>query len=142
MSLFAFFPGGARKKNYIIRRASVSKGIYKQATMRTVAFAAVIASAAAFSPMMSLGRQEVVRSAAAASVAAPLLRANPAAAKMDKSNKAPEIVIMDHRGCSRTAGGEYTGGKSGDMNDEMCVKVSMTTVAGGSLNALSVLKHK
>ena len=120
----------------------MSKGIYKQATMRTVAFAAVIASAAAFSPMMSLGRQEVVRSAAAASVAAPLLRANPAAAKMDKSNKAPEIVIMDHRGCSRTAGGEYTGGKSGDMNDEMCVKVSMTTVAGGSLNALSVLKHK
>ena len=120
----------------------MSKGIYKQATMRTVAFAAVIASAAAFSPMMSLGRQEVVRSAAAASVAAPLLRANPAAAKMDKSNKAPEIVIMDHRGCSRKAGGEYTGGKAGDMNDEMCVKVSMTKVEGGSLNALSVLKHK
>merc|ERR1712216_90378 len=65
---------------------------------------------------------EVVRSAAAAAVAAPLLRSNPAAAKMDKSNKAPEIVIMDHRGCSRKAGGEYTGGKSGDMNDEMCVK--------------------
>ena len=107
--------------------------------MRTVAVAALIASASAFSPMMSVGRQEVVRSAAAA-VAAPLLRSNPAAAKMDKSNKAPEIVIMDHRGCSRKAGGEYTGAKAGDMNDEMCVKVSMSKVEGGSLNALSLLK--
>ncbi|MGB1594700.1 MAG: hypothetical protein ACPIOQ_18225 [Promethearchaeia archaeon] len=110
------------------------------ANMRTVAVAALIASASAFSPMMSVGRQEVVRSAAAAAVAAPLLRSNPAAAKMDKSNKAPEIVIMDHRGCSRKAGGEYTGAKAGDMNDEMCVKVSMSKVEGGSLNALSLLK--
>merc|ERR1719158_1298202 len=92
--------------------------------------------------MMSVGRQEVVRSAAAAAVAAPLLRSNPAAAKMDKSNKAPEIVIMDPRGCSRKAGGEYTGAKAGDMNDEMCVKVSMSKVEGGSLNALSSSRSK
>ena len=79
---------------------------------------------------------------AAAAVAAPLLRSNPAAAKMDKSNKAPEIVIMDHRGCSRKAGGEYTGAKANAMEDEQCVKVSMTKVQGGSLNALTTLKHK
>lgn len=102
--------------------------------MRTVAFAALVASAAAFSPMMSMetGRRQVVQAAGAAAVAAPLLRANPAAAKMDKSNKAPDIVIMDHRGCSRKAGGEYNGAKSGDMNDEMCVKVSMVKVDGGA----------
>ena len=92
--------------------------------MRTVAFAALVASAAAFAPALS-----GVRTGATSLNMA-----------MDKSNKAPEIVIMDHRGCSRKAGGEYTGGKSGDMNDEMCVKVSMSKVEGGSLNALSLLK--
>ena len=92
--------------------------------MRTVAFAALVASAAAFAPALS-----GVRTGATSLNMA-----------MDKSNRAPEIVIMDHRGCSRKAGGEYTGGKSGDMNDEMCVKVSMSKVEGGSLNALSLLK--
>jgi hypothetical protein len=113
--------------------------------MRTVAFAALVASAAAFSPMMSMetGRRQVVQAAGAAAVAAPLLRANPAAAKMDKSNKAPEILIMDHRGCSR-GGKEYTGAKSSDMNDEMCVKVSMVAVTGPAvgLGSLNTLKHK
>ena len=108
---------------------------------RTVALA-LVGSAAAFSPMMSMetGRRQVVQAGAAAAVAAPLLRGSPAEAKMDKSGKAPTILIMDHRGCSRKAGGEYTGAKAGDMNDEMCVKVSMSKVEGGSLNALSLLK--
>ena len=38
--------------------------------------------------------------------------------------KAPIITIFDHRGCQR--GGEnkeYTGAKSGDQDDEMCVKL-------------------
>jgi len=97
--------------------------------MRTVAFAAVIASAAAFSPALSGVRART--GATSLNMA------------MDKSNKAPEIVIMDHRGCSRKAGGEYTGGKSGDMNDEMCVKVSMVKVDGGAgVAPLNVLKHK
>ena len=95
-----------------------------QFSMRTVAFAALVASAAAFAPALS-----GVRTGATSLNMA-----------MDKSNKAPEIVIMDHRGCSRKAGGEYTGAKAGDMNDEMCVKVSMSKVEGGSLNALSLLK--
>ena len=51
---------------------------------------------------------------------------------------------MDHRGCSRKAGGEYTGAKAGDMNDEMCVKVSMVAVTGPAvgLGSLNTLKHK
>ena len=48
---------------------------------RTVALA-LVGSAAAFSPMMSMdmGRRQVVQAGAAAAVAAPLLRANPASA--------------------------------------------------------------
>ena len=97
-----------------------------QFSMRTVAFAALVASAAAFAPALS-----GVRTGATSLNMA-----------MDKSNRAPEIVIMDHRGCSRKAGGEYTGAKANAMEDEQCVKVSMTKVQGGSLNALTTLKHK
>ena len=52
---------------------------------RSVALA-LVGSAAAFSPMMSMetGRRQVVQAGAAAAVAAPLLKANPAAAKMDQ----------------------------------------------------------
>ena len=110
---------------------------------RTTVVLALAGSAAAFSPMMSMetGRRQVVQAAGAAAVAAPLLRANPAAAKMDKSNTAPDILIMDHRGCSRKAGGEYNGAKAGDMNDEMCVKVSMKKITGGEgVAPLNLLK--
>merc|ERR1719199_51851 len=78
---------------------------------------------------METGRREVVQASAAAAVAAPLLGATPAEAKMDKSGRAPVITIFDHRGCNR--GGaygdsksskqldrEYTGARSGDANDE------------------------
>ena len=95
--------------------------------MRTVVFAAVIASAAAFAPALS-----GLRTGATSLNMA-----------MDKSNRAPDIVIMDHRGCSRKAGGEYTGAKSGDMNDEQCVKVSMKKITGGEGAApLNNLKKK
>lgn len=36
-----------------------------------------------------------------------------------------QITIFDHRGCAR-APREYKGDKSGDFNDEMCVKVAQT----------------
>ena len=104
--------------------------------MRTVAFAALVASAAAFSPMMSMetGRRQIVQAGAAAAVAAPLLRATPASAGkkglydanagMDKSGRAPLIVVFDHRGCNRGgANAEYQGKQAGDQDDEMCVKV-------------------
>ena len=110
--------------------------------MRTVAFAALVASAAAFSPMMSMetGRRQVVQAGAAAAVAAPLLRGTPAEAKMDKSGRAPVITIFDHRGCNR--GGpnkEYTGAKSNDKDDEMCVKVQSNKIAASEARAAAQL---
>lgn len=36
-----------------------------------------------------------------------------------------QITIFDHRGCGRQPR-EYKGEKSGDNNDEMCVKVAQT----------------
>ena len=110
--------------------------------MRTVAFAALVASAAAFSPMMSMetGRRQVVQAGAAAAVAAPLLRSAPAEAKMDKSGRAPVITIFDHRGCNR--GGpnkEYTGAKANGKDDEMCVKVQSSKIAASEARAAAQL---
>ena len=110
--------------------------------MRTVAFAALVASAAAFSPMMSMetGRRQVVQAGAAAAVAAPLLRGTPAEAKMDKSGRAPVITIFDHRGCNRGgANKEYTGAKSNDKDDEMCVKVQSNKIAASEARAAAQL---
>ena len=99
---------------------------------------ALVGSAAAFSPMMSMdmGRRQVVQAGAAAAVAAPLLRANPASAGMDKSAKAPAITIMDHRGCTAHSNKEYTGPAANDIEDEMCVvvrnpKVTVSEVEAG-----------
>ena len=108
---------------------------------KTVALA-LVGSAAAFSPMMSMetGRRQVVQAGAAAAVAAPLLRANPAAAGMDKSGRAPVITIFDHRGCNR--GGpnkEYTGAKAGGKDDEMCVKVQSVKIAASEARAAAQL---
>jgi len=91
---------------------------------------ALVGSAAAFSPMMSMdmGRRQVVQTAGAAAVAAPLLRANPASAGMDKSAKAPAITILDHRGCTAHDNKEYRGEKSNDQDDEMCVVVRSNKV--------------
>lgn len=104
---------------------------------------------------METGRRQVVQTAAAAAVAAPLLRANPAAARSsaeflkEAKGKAPVITIFDHRGCNR--GGpnkEYTGGKSGDQDDEMMVKVQSRFVflnekaAASFLNEAISLKGK
>ena len=99
---------------------------------RCAAALALAGSAAAFSPMMSMetGRRQVLQGGAAAVVAAPLLRANPAAAGVGIAglqgapNKAPVITIFDHRGCNR--GGpnkEYSGEPANSQDDEMCVKV-------------------
>jgi len=46
---------------------------------------------------------------------------------LSKKSLAPLIQIFDHRGCSRPKT-EYTGKASGDLNDEMCVKVQMINV--------------
>ena len=97
---------------------------------KALASLAIIGSAAAYVPMMSMdmGRREVVQAGAAAAAVTPFLQASPAAASMDKSAKAPVITVFDHRGCSR-APKEYTGSKAGDQDDEMCVKVAMGKIA-------------
>jgi hypothetical protein len=110
--------------------------------MRTIALAALVASAAAFSPMMSMetGRRQVVQAGAAAAVAAPLLRANPAEAQYDKSGRAPVILVMDHRGCNRGGpNAEYRGTRSGDSDDEMCVKVSSERIPASEERAAAQL---
>ena len=111
---------------------------------RATALLAVVGSAAAFSPMMSMdmGRREIVQAGAAAAVAAPLLRPAEAEAKADlglssgnaalsrgiQKGYAPIITIMDHRGCQAHANKEYRGPKSGDEDDEMLVKVKMDRI--------------
>lgn len=104
--------------------------------LRTAAVLALAGSAAAFSPMImaseATGRRQVVQAGAAVAVVAPLLRSEPAHAdgarmgsKDGNAAQAPLITIFDHRGCQR--GGEnkeYKGAKSGDQDDEMCVKAS------------------
>jgi hypothetical protein len=111
---------------------------------RTTAVLALAGAASAFSPMMSMetGRRQVVQAGAAAAVAAPLLKANPAAAKYDQSGRAPVIVIFDHRGCNRGGpNAEYTGPQSGDQDDEMCVKVSNPIIPTRSNQAFSQLRE-
>eukprot|EP00286_Rhodomonas_abbreviata_P014323 CAMPEP_0181322518 /NCGR_PEP_ID=MMETSP1101-20121128/19270_1 /TAXON_ID=46948 /ORGANISM="Rhodomonas abbreviata, Strain Caron Lab Isolate" /LENGTH=128 /DNA_ID=CAMNT_0023430435 /DNA_START=17 /DNA_END=403 /DNA_ORIENTATION=+ len=96
---------------------------------KAIASLALIGSAAAYAPMMSLsaGRREVVQAGAAAAAVTPFLAGAPAGASMDKSAKAPAITVFDHRGCSR-APKEYQGTKANSQDDEMCVKVSMIKV--------------
>ena len=94
---------------------------------KIVAFAAIVASAAAFAPSTSF--QPRLRSGASS-----------VSMKMDKSGKAPVITIFDHRGCQR--GGpdtEYKGAKANSKDDEMCVKVQLAKVSGP--NADTVLQE-
>ena len=109
---------------------------------RVVAVVALAGSAAAFSPMMAMetGRRQVVQAGAAAAVAAPLLRANPAAAQYDRSGRAPVITIFDHRGCQR--GGpnkEYSGEKANSADDEMLVKVQSVVIRADASRAAKQL---
>merc|ERR1712127_906347 len=83
-------------------------------TMRTVAFAALVASAAAFAPALS-----GVRTGATSLNMA-----------MDKSGRAPVITVFDHRGCTAHKNTDYTGPKANGMEDEQCVKVQSVKIAG------------
>ena len=80
---------------------------------KIVAFSALVASAAAFTPALS-----GVRTGATSLTMA-----------MDKSARAPVITIFDHRGCSRHQNKEYKGTLTGGQDDEMCVKVQTAKIA-------------
>ena len=99
--------------------------------MRTVAFAALVASAAAFAPALS-----GVRTGATSLNMA-----------MDKSGRAPVVTVFDHRGCTAHKNSEYTGPKSNSMEDEQCVKVQSVKIAGPDADtvlrdSLATLKKK
>jgi len=82
--------------------------------MRTFAFAALVASAAAFAPALS-----GVRTGATSLNMA-----------LDKSGRAPVITVFDHRGCTAHKNAEYKGPKANGMEDEQCVKVQSVKITG------------
>jgi len=116
----------------------VTAFIQNMLSRSTIALA-ITGSAAAFAPIMSMdmGRREIVKIAGAGAVAAPLLRGSEASASTSSGyinrskfpGKAPVITVFDHRGCTAHTNKEYTGGKSGDQDDEMCVKVEQKKLA-------------
>lgn len=85
-------------------------------------------------------REALAAGAAAAGVAAALpLRAE--AKSVWPSNKAPIITMFDGRGCSEHKNREYTGAKTGTMDDEMCIKVQFERLPADETYAFGVLKE-
>nr|AGR45598.1 phycoerythrin alpha subunit L1 [Chroomonas sp. M1627] len=105
---------------------------------KTVCFAALVASAAAYAPTMSLSanRRQVIAGAGAAVVAAPL--ASNAAIKKDQ--KAPIITIFDNRGCE-VKKNNYSGAKANGMEDDQCVKLTMETITVSETTAAKKLQE-
>jgi len=104
--------------------------------MYTTKFVALafVGTAAAFNPMMqmSTGRRAAIQGAAAAGIAAPLLRPEGAEAKGFPGNmvgnpSAPVITLLDHRGCNRVSN-EYKGPRANAQEDEQVVYLKMKDV--------------
>nr|U5TBU0.1 RecName: Full=Phycocyanin PC645 alpha-3 subunit [Chroomonas sp. CCMP270]AGY96988.1 phycocyanin645 alpha subunit [Chroomonas sp. CCMP270] len=101
---------------------------------KTAVALALVASAVALRPTMSLSanRREVVAGAGAAAVVAPMLRPAEANAVYTRgtSLSAPVITIFDARGCTDHANKEYKGDWSGRAeDDECCVKIQMQKIS-------------
>jgi len=97
-----------------------------------------------------------VQAGAAAAVAAPLLKANPAAASNFRPGfpgNAPVITIFDHRGCKSHSNDEYKGQKAKqgkddkgvaivyNGEDEMLVKLKTQRIAPNDNFAAAVLRE-
>ena len=116
--------------------------------LRSAAAIAVLASAAdayVQAPMglrMSLAptRREAMQAGAAAAAVVPFLQNAPASATVDKSARAPVLTIFDHRGCGR-ATKEYTGAKSNDINDQMCIKAQSVKITVSEQTAAKLLQE-
>jgi hypothetical protein len=95
---------------------------------KAIAFTAIVASATAFAPGASFQ---------------PRLRSGVSAVSMVVgSSRAPVITLFDHRGCVRgKKDTEYTGKKSGDSNDEMCVKIDFAKININGAAATQVLSE-
>ena len=85
---------------------------------------------------VSANRRQALAGAAGVAIAAPL--ASNAAIRKDQ--KAPVVEIFDSRGCE-VKKNNYTGPKSGDMNDDQCVKVSMQTISVSDTTAAKALQQ-
>ncbi|EKX32491.1 phycoerythrin alpha subunit 2 [Guillardia theta CCMP2712] len=138
--------------------------------LRTAVVGATIAVASAFAPAPALRspaggvsmqmerREAMTAGAAAAAVFGGAAAANAIPLGTQIAGKgqvlmranfyAPEVTIFDHRGCNR-APKEYKGGKTGDQDDEMLVRVKSVKVfcpeaeaAKVLASTLSVLKKK
>ncbi|EKX47755.1 phycoerythrin alpha subunit 8 [Guillardia theta CCMP2712] len=109
---------------------------------RAVLATAMLGSAAAFSPSMSMdmGRREVVQTGAAAAAVAPFLKAKPAGAYYPKDSLAPVITTFDHQFCDR-APKEYVGPASGDEDDNRCVKVALSKITVSETEAAAALQE-
>nr|AGR45595.1 phycoerythrin alpha subunit L3 [Chroomonas sp. M1627] len=107
---------------------------------KTVCCLAVIGSASAFAPTMSVSanRREVIAGAGAAAVIAPVA----ANAKIEKGYniKAPFITLFDNRGCE-VKKDNYSGAKAGDMEDEQCIKLVMDSVVVSEATAAKKLQE-
>jgi len=105
---------------------------------------ALIGHAAAFGSLSmavgGMGRREIINSGLAAASAAPILANFGAEAALDKNSKAPIITVFDHRGCTR-APKEYTGPKSNNQNDEMCIKVESRKIDVSESSASKALEQ-
>mmetsp|Transcript_19804 Transcript_19804/g.14235 ORF Transcript_19804/g.14235 Transcript_19804/m.14235 type:complete len:145 (-) Transcript_19804:56-490(-) len=132
---------------------------------KVAAAACLVASASAFAPAsvpalrstgassmsMQMERRDAVTIGAAAAAVVPFLGAQEAEALpqgatalpktkvfMRANFYAPEVTVFDHRGCSRLPA-EYKGGKTGDQDDEMLVKVASKKVFFPEAEAAKVL---
>ena len=110
----------------ILGREKRTSDCYLSRTMaaKIIAFSAFVASAAAFAPALA----GVRTGATSLSMA------------MDKTARAPVITVFDHRGCTAHKNAEYTGRRTGDQDDAMCVKVQSSKIAVDSNVAADVLK--
>ena len=116
--------------------------------IRAAAAIALVASAAEAYVQAPLGlrmsaapsRREVVQAGATAAAIAPFVQTGAASASMDKSGRAPVLTIFDHRGCGRPTK-EYTGAKSNDKNDQMCIKAQSVKISVSEQTAAKLLQE-
>ena len=130
-----------------IKAGAVENLALHQSSMYTTKLVALafLGTAAAFNPMMqmSTGRRAAIQGAAAAGIAAPLLRPEAAEAKGFPGNmvgnpSAPVITLLDHRGCNRVSN-EYKGPRANAQEDEQVVFLKMQKVNPGEAAAAKFL---
>jgi hypothetical protein len=86
-------------------------------------------------------RREAIGAAAAGAAVVTALPLSANAKSVWPSNKAPIITMFDGRGCTEHKNREYTGPKTGGIEDELCVKVQFERIQADETNAFGILKE-